>query len=391
MTREGRPMRELSSEQIRIIKYDIEKSGIKNNLLKDELLDHLCCCIESEMEKGLTFNHAYRKTSEIYPKKELSKTQRNLSFFINYKSFLTTGLLYLSIITYIISWVVHVNAADWIGFVSFLLVSFVFLRYSVVFNISRNLKFHKLLSILSGTVFVLFLAGSVFRFLWLNYGLSNPHVMPMLIFSWLILVIISQLYYYELYKTYSRKSSKKRIKIFQFMGFVHFLLVAISMSTFFFPVLMQYIPELSGVIVAVNVIFFIYVIMIKQKGSGLIKSLLVSSFLIVFIYFPHKALVNSQSYSVQFQTITKNELDADNLYLHINYFKYGKETLMMERRNDSVFRTEPIQITGGNIDMACKITKKKKDTYEVLYNEDIRANKIQLHRNDTLFTLEYKP
>lgn len=384
-------MRELSSEQIRIINTDIEKSGLKNNLLKDELLDHLCCSIESEMEKGLTFQQAYKKISELYPKKELSKPQRNLSVLINYKSFLTTGLLYLSITTYIISWLVHINAADWIGFVSFLLVSFFFLRYSVVFNISRNLKFHKLLSFLSGTVFVFFLAGSVFRFLWLNYGLSNPHVMPMLIFSWLILAIISQLYYHELYKNYSKKNSKRRISIFQFMVSVHLLLAAVSMSTFFVPVLMQYIPELSGVIISIDVIFFISVIMMKQKGSGVIKSLLVSSFLIVFIYFPHKALVNQQSYSVQFQTITKGGIDMDNLYLHINYFKYGKETLMMERRNDSVFRTKPIKITGGNIDMACKITKKKKDTYEVLYNEDIEESRIQLQRNDTLFILEYNP
>jgi len=391
LTKEVQLMQELSSEQIWILKNHIQKGGLKNNLLKDELLDHLCCCIESEMEKGLTFNDAYRKTSEIYPKKELSKTHRNLSFLINYKSFLTTGLLYLSFITYIISWLVHINIADWIGFVSFLLVSLVFLRYSVVFNISRNLKFHKLLSFLSGTVFVLFLAGSVFRFLWLNYGLSNPHVMPMLIFSWFILGIISQLYYHELYKTYSKKNSRKKIRIFQFMVSVHLFLAAISMSTFFFPFLMQFIPILSGVIVSIDVVFFISVIMIKQKGSGVIKSLLVSSFLIVFIYFPHKALVNPQSYSVQFQTITKEEIDTDNLYLHINYFKYGKETLKLERKNDSVFRTKPIQITGGNIDMACKITKKKKDTHEILYNEDIRESKIQLRRNDTLFTLEYKP
>ena len=384
-------MRELNSEQIRIIKHDIENSGLTNNLLKDELLDHLCCCIESEMEKGLTFNQAYTKTSELHSKKELSKTQRNLSFLINYKSFLTTGLIYLSIITYIISWLIHINAADWIGFISFLLVSFVFLRYSVVFNISSNLKSHKLLSFLSGTVFVFFLTGSVFRFLWLNYEISNPHIMPMLIFSWLLLGIMSQLYYHGLYQTYTKKNSRKKIRIIQFMVSVHLLLAAISMSTFFSPFLMQFISELSGVILSVDVVFFFSAIMMKQKGSGVIKSLFVSSFLIVFIYFPHKVLINPQSYSAQFQTITKEKIDTDKLYLHINYFKYGKETLMMERRNDSVFRTKPIQITGGNIDMACKITKKKKDTYEVLYNEDIEESRIHLHRNDTLFTLEYKP
>ena len=384
-------MQELNSEQIRIIKHDIENSGLKNNLLKDELLDHLCCSIESKMEKGLTFNQAYRETSELYPKNELSETQRNLSFLINYKSFLTTGLIYLSIITYIISWLIHINAADWIGLISFLLVSFVFLRYSVVFNISRNLKLHKLLSFLSGMVFVFFLTGSVFRFLWLNYELSNPHIMPMLIFSWLLLGIMSQLYYHGLYQTYTKKNSRKKIRIFQFMVSVHLLLAVISMSTFFFPFLMQFIPKLSGVILSVDVVFFFSAFMMKQKGSGVIKSLLVSSFLIVFIYFPHKALVNPQSYSVQFQTITKEKTVKDNLYLHINYFKFGKETLMMERRHDSVFRTKPIQITGGDIDMAYKITKKKKNTYEALYNEDIEERRIHLHRNDTLFTLEYKP
>lgn len=384
-------MQELNNQHIRIIKNDIEQSGLKNNLLKDELLDHLCCSIESEMENGLTFDQAYSKTSELYPGKELSKTQRNLSFLINYKSFLTTGLLYLSIITYVISWLVHMNAADWIGLVSFLLVSFVLLRYSVVFNISRNVKYHKLLSILSGIVFIFFLTGSVFRFLWLSYGLKNPHVMAMLIFSWLILAIVSQLYYIAIYENYSKKSSKKKIRILQFMASIHLLLAAISMLTFFFPFMMQFIRELSGIILLVDIFFFIAVILLKQRGSGVMKSLLVSSFLIVFIYFPHKALVNPESYSVQFQTINNKQTGSNTLYLHINYFKYGKETLTMNRVNDSVFRTMPIQIYGGNIQMACKITKEKKDTYEVLYNEDLKENRIHLNKNDTLFTLEYKP
>ena len=384
-------MPELTQQHIQQIRHDLEYSGIKQNLLKHELLDHICCQVESEMENGLDFQNAYRKISGIHTQKEISRTRRNVSFFINYRSFVTAGLLYLSIVAYLASWLVHINAADWLGLLSFLLISIVFLRYSLIFYQDANLKNNNLLSVLSGTVFVFFLTGSIFRFLWLSYGLSNPHTMPMLIFSWLLLTITALVYYKNVHQKYKHPRHKRFIMLFRIMAYVHLLLALFSMSTLFFESLQQFIPLLAGVIVGIDLIFFLAVVFIKQKGKGVIKSLLISSFVMVFVYFPLKSTTQPEVYSLQFKAVSQQNLNTDKLYLHANYFKYGKETLVMSRKNDSVFTTKPIPIPGGNIEIACKVTTKREDTHKVLYDNDIKENRFYMNRNDTLFTIRYEP
>ncbi len=54
-------MYELTETEIEKISLDIDRQGLTYTLLKNELLDHVCCSIEEEMEKGMTFNDAYRK------------------------------------------------------------------------------------------------------------------------------------------------------------------------------------------------------------------------------------------------------------------------------------------------------------------------------------------
>ena len=41
--------------------YVIEGSSLKKRELKDDLIDHLCCLIEMEMNWGLDFESAFNK------------------------------------------------------------------------------------------------------------------------------------------------------------------------------------------------------------------------------------------------------------------------------------------------------------------------------------------
>jgi hypothetical protein len=52
---------ELNEQQIGIIQADIDRSALKMEALKEDLLDHLCCLTESHMDKGLSFEEAYKK------------------------------------------------------------------------------------------------------------------------------------------------------------------------------------------------------------------------------------------------------------------------------------------------------------------------------------------
>jgi len=53
-------MPELSLQNIDKISRDISRQGITFSHLMDELIDHVCCDVENEMQKGLDFTEAYR-------------------------------------------------------------------------------------------------------------------------------------------------------------------------------------------------------------------------------------------------------------------------------------------------------------------------------------------
>jgi hypothetical protein len=48
-------MYELTETEIDLISRDIDQQGLTYTLLKNELLDHICCSIEEDMEKGMTW------------------------------------------------------------------------------------------------------------------------------------------------------------------------------------------------------------------------------------------------------------------------------------------------------------------------------------------------
>ncbi len=55
-------MPELSIEHIERIAREVKKQEIIFSHLADELIDHICCDVEYEMQDGLTFYEAYRKS-----------------------------------------------------------------------------------------------------------------------------------------------------------------------------------------------------------------------------------------------------------------------------------------------------------------------------------------
>jgi len=68
-------MPELQEKEIELISVDIEKQGLTFTPLRNELLDHICCEIEIEMEHGMTFNNAYRKVRERMGQRRIRKIQ----------------------------------------------------------------------------------------------------------------------------------------------------------------------------------------------------------------------------------------------------------------------------------------------------------------------------
>jgi hypothetical protein len=78
-------MHELNAHEVEMISMDIEQQGLNYTPLQNELLDHVCCQIELMMEKGLTFNEAYRKVKADMGKKRVRQIQHETLSLISKK------------------------------------------------------------------------------------------------------------------------------------------------------------------------------------------------------------------------------------------------------------------------------------------------------------------
>ena len=88
-------MLELTEKEIDRISIDIDQQGLTYTRLKNELLDHICCCIESEMGQGMTFNEAYRKVKGKMGKKRIRQIQDETLFLISKKYRRMKRLMYV--------------------------------------------------------------------------------------------------------------------------------------------------------------------------------------------------------------------------------------------------------------------------------------------------------
>jgi hypothetical protein len=283
-------MPDLNDSQITTVSNKIKEQGLKSFAFSNELLDHVCCRIEHLMESGSSFESALNQSACLYQKKEINKIRKNFAIILNYSSFINSFVIYLSLLFYFGSWLFGYGQVDWIGLVAFVLISALLFRYNLLFCTDNNHRFSKSLIALSSVGFVFFVTGYLKRFLWLNFGFSGQHVMPIMLFSWLIISITGFVYV----KTMSPKKSNRLIYSITFMQVV---LACMSISTFVFPVTMQYIPLYATIIIAINVVSFLLLYWLKSKGKSFIRLIIVSSSFMVFVYLPHKSIPDKNSNS----------------------------------------------------------------------------------------------
>ena len=75
---------------------EIGDSKIKNQVLKDDLIDHFCCQVEYEMSKGLSFEEALSKAYKETAPNGLEEIQRETIFLFNYSK-----IMFMKRLTYV--------------------------------------------------------------------------------------------------------------------------------------------------------------------------------------------------------------------------------------------------------------------------------------------------
>jgi len=73
----------VTAEQVTIIRKQVEQSGIINEMLRDDVLDHLCCVVEIKISKGMNFDLALQEASHELAPEGLIEIQRETVFLLN--------------------------------------------------------------------------------------------------------------------------------------------------------------------------------------------------------------------------------------------------------------------------------------------------------------------
>lgn len=73
---------ELTTEQIDWIEKDIRSKGITSPELQEDLLDHVCCIVEKNLDKGLMFPEAYDEAIGKFGPAGFRKLQKETSFLL---------------------------------------------------------------------------------------------------------------------------------------------------------------------------------------------------------------------------------------------------------------------------------------------------------------------
>jgi hypothetical protein len=107
----------LSKTQVETIKLRLERGGITLSLLKDDLLDHICCAIEGQMDAGFDFEKSFRTAVADLAPNGLSDIEEQTVLMLNNKLIPMKKLTYVSgmlgCMLMMIGWIM--NFLHWAG------------------------------------------------------------------------------------------------------------------------------------------------------------------------------------------------------------------------------------------------------------------------------------
>lgn len=124
----------LKDSQIEQIEQDLKARGITYDPLLDDLLDHICCEVEEQMENGLVFMDAYHLVISTFEKRGFEDLNKETTTLLNYSTmfkntFIVTGRLLKNNLSYSLIKIVGLS----IGIAS-LLLGFIYMKYETTYD-----------------------------------------------------------------------------------------------------------------------------------------------------------------------------------------------------------------------------------------------------------------
>jgi hypothetical protein len=80
-------MHKITDSQVDFILDDIEKRGVVTEDVRYNILDHVCCIIENEMDSEMNFNEFYKDTIARFYQKELGEIEEETQNLLTFKNY----------------------------------------------------------------------------------------------------------------------------------------------------------------------------------------------------------------------------------------------------------------------------------------------------------------
>jgi len=96
----------IHDEYLDRIIYVIEGSSLVKKELKDDLVDHFCCLVEMDMNRGMDFDDAFKKAYDQTCPNGLDEIQNETVFLLNYNR-----IMIMKRLTYLIGFISSVTLA----------------------------------------------------------------------------------------------------------------------------------------------------------------------------------------------------------------------------------------------------------------------------------------
>ena len=187
----------ISDEQFSFIAQNIKTSNISSKEIQDDLIDHFCCLVEIEMQRGKSFDEAYSKAYQQTTPNGFEEIQHESFFLLNHKkiilmkqfTYISGYLFALSTTAGVFFKIMNLPGANIMLFGGLLGLSFIFMplllvnkfKDKVLKAMSEKLKW------IFGTVsLMMIIIGSCFKVLHLQ-GAMVIFGLGMLIFGLLFL------------------------------------------------------------------------------------------------------------------------------------------------------------------------------------------------------------
>jgi hypothetical protein len=161
----------LSPGQVNIIRELVEKGGIKFELLKEDVIDHLCCVVESEVDRAKTFEIALQEAIIDLAPDGLEEIQRETVFLLNSTKIIRMkkimyGIGLLSAISFVLGWafgILHLPGAKELSINGFLGFVFVFVPLLAIDRFKSNIRWllSDKLKFILGTLSALLIAAAM--------------------------------------------------------------------------------------------------------------------------------------------------------------------------------------------------------------------------------------